>query len=315
MYENSEGKYNITNRCVHLPIYGDNNTFCGVTREWTPRFSFWIMFAIFFALAALSLVTSAYIVKKIWNLVEIGKIARIILVGKVIYDAIDVLVDSFLFLQLEHGNVMQKHVYLNEKVNNSILAFAILGALKILMWIPVYSFTEYNYFGRAFRRADPDVAKRFMVAIAFLAEDGPELFLEYFYVEKFFTSQSAWYLIMKDFFTVFIAVVFIFMDIKTLWESRSSSVFMLCMFNACVGCLEAIRVCAAFYQYYTKRLYRSCFGVVNGALVQTPFTEGCLREVDYAILVLLGLIGGMTFYLLCFFIHKTRNPMRYININ
>ena len=45
----------------------------------------------------------------------------------------------------------------------------------------------------------------------------------------------------------------------------------------------------AGYQYLTGKLQRSCFVVKDGLLLQTPFAVGCLREADYAILVLGGI--------------------------
>ena len=55
-----------------------------------------------------------------------------------------------------------------------------------------------------------------------------------------------------------------------------------------VTSVHSLRVGGAFYQYFTGKLNRSCFDVSNGKIFQTPFTSGCLREVDYAIMV----IGG-----------------------
>ena len=47
-----------------------------------------------------------------------------------------------------------------------------------------------------------------------------------------------------------------------------------------------LRVGGAGYQYVTGKLRRLCFIVDDGALIQAPFTYGCMREVDYFIIVL-----------------------------
>ena len=47
-----------------------------------------------------------------------------------------------------------------------------------------------------------------------------------------------------------------------------------------------LRVGGAGYQYVTGRLKRGCFHVHDGMLLQNPFSEGCLRGVDYVIIIL-----------------------------
>ena len=52
------------------------------------------------------------------------------------------------------------------------------------------------------------------------------------------------------------------------------------------GLLFFFRAGGAAYPYVTGKLERSCFAVTNGPLLQTPFAVGCMRKVNYAILVL-----------------------------
>ena len=56
--------------------------------------------------------------------------------------------------------------------------------------------------------------------------------------------------------------------------------------NILIGLSMFLRTGGAGYQYVTGKLKRLCFDVDDGALVQTPFTYGCMREIDYPILVL-----------------------------
>ena len=45
-----------------------------------------------------------------------------------------------------------------------------------------------------------------------------------------------------------------------------------------------LRVGGAGYQYVTGRLKQGYFHVHDGMLLQNPFSEGCLREVDIILL-------------------------------
>ena len=117
---------------------------------------------------------------------------------KLLWDAVDVTIDAYLFYQLETGRVIDKNIYRNKHVNNAMLAFSILGCLKLLFWI--------RFIGAGAERGMKDVRtskrlsilKLYFVAGTFVFEDGPELILEYFYVEKYMSIQPAWYLFGRD---------------------------------------------------------------------------------------------------------------------
>ena len=47
-----------------------------------------------------------------------------------------------------------------------------------------------------------------------------------------------------------------------------------------------LRAGGAGYQFFTGDLERDCFNVQDGMLLQNPFSDGCLTEIDYAIIVL-----------------------------
>lgn len=293
---------NVIGECVELPIYNDNRSFCGILKPWVTRMSMTSVFVLASISSGAAWAISSHVIWKLYKLENTSIFIRLFTIGKIVYDAIDVTINSHLFAQLEQGDVLYKDVYRNKHVVNSILAFAFLGALKIAFWLPVLSLIKshhYNPKSLAFTKRD-------MFAITFLSEDGPELFLEYFYIEKFFTMQEAWYLIAKDVVVAIIAAVII---LEEVWSCFSSSILWmpLSLFNICISTLMVIRVAGAMYQYNTGRLDRSCLAVVDGALVQTPFVKGCLREIDYAILVFLGMSGltsllmmGFVIYVLCY---------------
>lgn len=129
-----------------------------------------------------------------------------------------------------------------------------------------------------------------MFAVTFLTEDGPELVLEYFFFKKYFVSKEAWYLILKDVIIGIVAVVSLVKEVMTCCNYNSSWAIVT-IFNLSVGSLMLARLGAAMHQYFTGKLHRTCFKVAGGALVQTPFSSGCLKESDYVVISLLGLSG------------------------
>ena len=235
----------------------------------------------------------------------------ILTIIKLLWDATDVTIDAYLFYQLEMGQVIDISIYRNATVNNFILAFSIIGCLKILFWLRIIGV------GRAYTLSEVltvmstkssdkkflDSLKILFLTVTFMFEDGPELLLEYFYVEKYMSKQITWYLLARDVIMCIIAIYSIAMSSiwlishglkayrKTSFSKYDCSRF-LCGSLALGGCSLLIGLChflrtgGAGYQYVTGKLRRSCFEVFDDVLRQTPFTAGCMREIDYFIVVL-----------------------------
>ena len=232
----------------------------------------------------------------------------ILTIIKLLWDATDVTIDAYLFYQLEMGQVIDIRIYRNATVNNFILAFSIIGCLKILFWLRIIGVGRSR--GLLERCARTKVDKKFLdtmkiwfLTATFMFEDGPELLLEYFYVEKYMSQQIAWYLLARDVIMCIIAIYSI--AISSIWlishglkayRETSFSIYgysgFLCQSLALDGCSLLIGLChflrtgGAGYQYVTGKLRRSCFEVFDDVLRQTPFTAGCMREIDYFIVVL-----------------------------
>eukprot|EP00111_Clytia_hemisphaerica_P001174 TCONS_00003351-protein len=144
--------------------------------------------------------------------------------------------------------------------------------------------------------------KNMVYVASFIFEDGPELLLEYFYIEKYVTSFT-WVLLVKDILLGIFAIITCITTLKFLLYGYNQENRTIVSF-ICYGILvmaftlsSLLRVGAACYQYLTKKFNRSCFVVSEGKIVQTPFEQGCMREIDYVIaalttvpLVLFGLI-------------------------
>ena len=117
---------------------------------------------------------------------------------KLLWDAIDVTIDVYLFYQLEMGEVVDNGIYHNATVNSFILAFSVPGCIKILFWLRII--------GLPGDKKSLDNWKLVFIVITFMFEDGPEILLEYFYVEKYMSKQIAWYLLVTDVILCIIAL-------------------------------------------------------------------------------------------------------------
>ena len=155
----------------------------------------------------------------------------------------------------------------------------------------------------------------------FFFEDGPELILEYFYIDKYVSVQLPWYLLVRDAIVAgitFLALVDVLNYAFTKYReetseelSSSNKCYLLtnCLFTTIVPLLMAlamfIRVPAAAYQYVTGKVDRACFSVKHGSIIQTPFDRDCLRKVDWLIIFLFSGIPILILYFsVGFFYHR-----------
>ena len=257
---------------------------------------------------------------------------------KLLWDAVDVTIDAYLFYQLETGKVIHENIYRNVHVNNAILAFSVLGCLKILFWIRIMgSMMMMEVAGVLEDRRNARLLshqKLYFLGGTFIFEDGPELILEYFFVEKYMSKQLIWYLFANDIifcaislYTIVESSLFLQSGLssrlrKSFYKGRyykvktCSSVFWYAIINSSsllIGLLWFLRTGGAGYQYITGKLKRSCFAVKNGFLIQTPFTKGCLREVDYIIIVLSGI--SLLFSIITIFVHNFKLKESYSRLS
>ena len=243
-------------------------------------------------------------IKKFWLVFSIIVLTNL----KLLWDALDVTMDAYLFYQLETGKVIHEYIYRNIHVNNAILAFSVLGCLKILFWLRVIGMGKSARMKGLKTKESLKQLKLYFVAGTFIFEDGPELILEYFFVEKYMSKQLTWYLFARDIvlciislYTLVISSLVLLPGLNRIKQynrgkndkrRRGSIIFEFVIRNICnvfIGLLLFLRAGGAGYQYVTGKLRRSCFTTENGFLIQTPFTVGCMRGVDYFIIVLSGI--------------------------
>uniref|UniRef100_A0A7M5UKB9 Uncharacterized protein n=1 Tax=Clytia hemisphaerica TaxID=252671 RepID=A0A7M5UKB9_9CNID len=240
------------------------------------------------------------------------------------WDAIDLTLDLYIFYQLEKGEVLDPVIYRNAKVNNLIYGFAILGCIcKVFTWKFFQVITE-NYRNYKYSEIKFLQMKNMVMVASFMFEDGPELILEYFYIEKYVTSFSL-LLLVKDIFVGILAIITFFTTLIYLIKDRKAVTFGLwfrtitisqvfySMLVMSITFSNALRVGGACYQYVTKKLRRSCFIVGNGVILQTPFTSGCMRGIDYVIILMAGIplmffayAFWMNLFLSCLWLHSDR---------
>eukprot|EP00111_Clytia_hemisphaerica_P021406 TCONS_00062996-protein len=239
--------------CHQLPVIVGNSTFCGLKNKWTSRFSEPTLLAMTIIPTAIYWMVLLAFVKTLYktlmefrgksleeahlyyknvlchcrccnlytddDLLNAKLYISIVLIPlfKYFWDAIDLTFDVYIFYQLEKGNVLDNVIYRNENVNNSIYGFALLGCIcKVFTWKFFQHLVKKR--SRGFDEILFLQVKNMVLMASFIFEDGPEMILEYFYIEKYITSLS-WLLLVKD---VFIGIVAISTCFSTLIFIRKS---------------------------------------------------------------------------------------------
>ena len=302
--------------CIIIPEIDGNETYCNITTTWKPRFTspaVWIVPGILaFTLLIISLVqrySSAKLHRYFltndypfslrhldnpfgsWehfkNFVEM-----ILIYAGLIWDSIDVCLDARYFLDLENpeNGVLDSRIYRNENAVNAVYAFALLGILKIPFSVKILTSFDMN--------AKPDKMKNLNCVLIFIVEDCVENFLEYFYGEKYsMEGQYAWYMIVVDVVLLLIVIAelptiinFVGMVYRgDVQHECKDWMFLLTVFVTFSAVLAAstIRLFGALYQAITGKIDKGCLQVINGRLIQTPFTTGgqCMRRFEYVFII------------------------------
>ena len=231
-------------------------------------------------------------------------------VGYMIYDTIDVALDSFYFHRLEqqNGTLMNNFIMRDENVNNAILAFAYLGAFKSIIVViftkmsiscledyteQLSTSSELNK--KLLHGSRDEVTLTFKSAIPFttlLFEDAVELVLEYFYADKYAAAGSDRLVLINSTLMAIVSSAFFVVTarkmVEKLRDMSGENVFYL-GFNApsfLLGISKLLRVYSCWYHSYEGGVLKECLMVSpDGTLIQTPFKEGCHNIVDRIILI------------------------------
>ena len=220
----------------------------------------------------------------------------------ILWDIVDVIFDTFYFYKLERGELIHPLIYRNAHVNNSILVFACLGAIKSVIVAFCYLIVVQSNENERKYHHNVVLATLGAVSVKLLLEDAPELILEYFYVDKFIINNPPWFLVGKDVVTAFIYILPLIKIVKSgvlndfkLIKEKYSSLLAYFIYmpatlaRACMSLAMIFRIVGMIIQYMGTTVNAECFVVLDNALQQTPFALGCLNWCDYTILVLTSL--------------------------
>lgn len=190
----------------------------------------------------------------------------------------------FCFYQL--SGLIDSLIYRNPHVLNSLLAFTILGIFGLLLRFRLVFLKA----GQLENDEDVKTLKLLMTLIAFCMEDAVQMFLEYFWIQKYVTIDIPQYLVVKDTIIAILALFALITSAITLKRhSSTKSDFMFFAFGVIVNTVEYLRVGAVLKQYKAGTFNRNCITVDDaGRIWQTPFTSDCMSTTDKWIL-------GLTF--------------------
>ena len=314
-----EGNSALNSTCVTIPQIDGDVTYCNITQTWQPRVTSHLFMVVPTLLAFVLLIGMLVRQYKVnyWDfcveqypfcLANIkgmfksckGFIAGVTTIGiyaGLIWDCVDVCLDSKYFLDLENpeNGVLDSRIYRNTNILNAIYAFAILGVLKIPL--SVWLVTS----GTNLEKINWKLLKSFNIALVFIAEDCIENFLEYFYGEKYsIEGQYAVYMVVVDVVITLIFFAQLPMAIYWLREGKSESAWVAWLpFALLLGVIVSgvMRIYGALYQAVTGKLDNGCLQLLDGRLTQTPFTVNnqCMRIFEYLFIVFnfLPLIVGV----------------------
>ena len=298
---------------------GSNFTYCGITKEWKPLYQKQTVLIGSISLSLVCLVVALICIccglSKSRDGCALKPYTRWLPVSKMLYDVFDVALDIYTFYQLDQGGLIDSLIYRNAYVVNAIMVFAVFGALKCIgVSIAFVLITSDEGDLDDFGEHGPEKIKMFhakkfkylSIYLTFIFEDGIEMFLEYFWLEKYFTQSAPIYMVVKDVTLVLVAIYAICGSCCGGRHPMSN-----CLFRFLIGATvfiflsEILRVVGAVYQYKKGILSsRDCLKVDHGKLIQTPFDADCLRKIDYAIVFFTFFVYFIVclcsvFYLLC----------------
>ena len=219
----------------------------------------------------------------------------------ILWDIVDVIFDTYYFYKLERGELIHPLIYRNAHVNNSILGFACLGAIKSVIVAACYLDVVMNNYNERENHYRVVLYTLAAVSVKLLLEDAPELILEYFYVDKFIINNPPWFLVGKDVVTALIYILPLMEILKSgvndfkLIKEKVDGLLAYIIYmpatlaRACMSLAMIFRIVGMIIQYMGTTVNAECFVVFDNALQQTPFALGCLNWCDYTILVLTSL--------------------------
>eukprot|EP00116_Pleurobrachia_bachei_P005468 sb/3465730/ len=133
-----------------------------------------------------------------------------------IWDTIDVALDGIYFFKLEQGEMIDSSITRNPLVNNALIGFSALGALKTpLLVLVIGNFwdvmitprREGNFTLSMVALSPTAISNLYVSIIIYMTEDCVELFLEYFWIEKYMSTHPNRTIIVRNVISALVSMV------------------------------------------------------------------------------------------------------------
>ena len=271
-----------------------------------------------------------------------------------LWDTLDVVLDGVYFYNIEQGGFISPTITRNTNVNNALVAWAALGSLKtpilVLLigrfWDVIFSFKAPSDFTYKLVALSPSaIGDLYISIIIYLSEDCVELFLEYFWIEKYISDHPSSAVVLKNALSAIFGIIPLVGQIIKLKnrlyiaeqidnvkqqctgtgqmikqdlsptksdeeKSQRQRIFICWVGLSIITLMSSIgaflKACAAMYQLIQHRIPESCLYVTqSGILYQSPLNDKCLRFIDFMILFF-NFLPLFIYGLICIFYFLSR---------
>uniref|UniRef100_A0A7M5WS54 Uncharacterized protein n=1 Tax=Clytia hemisphaerica TaxID=252671 RepID=A0A7M5WS54_9CNID len=209
-----------------------------------------------------------------------------------VYAVVDLCFDLVIVYKLQQGLYFHEAIYQND---------AIIWFLYCIDWFGFFS--KMQGFSFILKKKPPPQNKGFIdwklffTLSQFFLDEGPELILQFFYIENYEVRYKAKYILhdmilYKDFVYIIVCVskcIYHFSKTLTVMKDRTQSlrdvVDKLLYLSIWLFTIASIlRVIAHFVQHLNNELTRFCYKEWNGRIYQTPFDLKCMSILDWLLL-------------------------------
>lgn len=230
-----------TTYCVKIGHF--NNEYCGIKKQWEPRLTKTASFACVVFPAFFSVMCTAVGLPIIWrnynrlNLREtaeskmkkptsdsrlsqmfyrykVNLVVYIIPVIPLVWDSIDVVLDGVYFYNIEQGGMISNNITRNVHVNNCLVMFASFGALKTPLLVlligrfwDVLFHPKDDFTYKMIALSPSSIGNLYVSMVIYITENCVELFLEYFWIEKYVSEHPSSGLVLRNILSALVSVV------------------------------------------------------------------------------------------------------------
>jgi cell division protein FtsL len=189
------------------------------------------------------------------------------------------------FKDLGAGKMLHDKIHLSNFIFILLFIFIITGTVKIIIMTKILKSEIKSLEGNA-----TIWIKFYENILSFLLQDGPELAVQYYFVEKYTTQRESWVL-FKSIFMSLLALYSLYKFVKHCMTASQEMTFKgICIIGLPVIFISItyfLRTYAALHQMNLGTIRDSCFKLEDQVLSQSPFDLKCYGKTD---ILLLGLL-------------------------